>query len=151
MKWFAKPHVPLQETFEHVPLNIKLKYPMWTFARVANTDEYWLILEKTRMKFISERAYHSWGKPYIVVSEESISGYLIWKSIGFAPGTLLISEADNTKWYITGSDPLAAERRHIVTPDFYNKLGFDLDDAYVVSLPEVDHHKKGEDIIGVSF
>lgn len=151
MSWFTKPHVPPQERFEHVPPKEQLRYPMWTFAKVAGMNDYWLILDKTRMKFISERAFLSWGHPAIIVSEESIAGYMVWKPIGFAPGTLIISEADNTKWYITGADPLAAIRRQVTTPDFYIKLGFDLDDAYVVSLTEVDHHKKGEDISGISL
>ena len=147
MSWFSKPPVLSVQVFEHIPPKKKMRYPMWTFARVKGTDLYYLILDKTKMQFISERAFLSWGKPYVLVSEESIAGYPKFKRIGFAVGTLLISQADKTEWYITGNDLLAPERRKIADPDFYTSLGFDLDDAYVVSLPEVDFHKKGEDII----
>lgn len=150
MTWFKKPPLPTK-VFEHVPEKKKMLYPMWTFARVVDSDSYYLILAKTKMAFISERAFLSWGKPYIVVSEESISGYPKFKKVGFAVGTLLISQTDKSEWYVTGSDPLAPERRRIGNPDFYTKLGFDLDDAYVVSLPEVDFHKKGEDLIDISL
>lgn len=148
MGWFNKTPLP-EPVQEHVPLKQKLKYPMWTFARVAGTNEYYLLLEKNKMEFISERAFWSWGRPYVLVSEESISGYTKWKKIGFALGTIVESQADRTLWYITGSDLLAPERRLIANPDFFSVLGFDYDDAFMVSLPEVDFHKKGEDIIAV--
>jgi len=133
------------------PLKQKFKYPKWTFARLKDTDRYFLLLDSTKMEFISERAFWSWGKPYVLVTEESISGYKNWKKIGFAPGAILISHADKTEWFITGNDVLAAERRRISTPDFYLKLGFDLRTAFVVSLDEIDFHKKGEDIIGINL
>lgn len=151
MGWFNKPPITPEQTFEHVPLKKRLKYPKWTFARVWGSGEYYLLLDKTKMPFISERAFLSWGKEYINVSEESISGYMKFKSIGFSVGTILISQADKTEWYITGSDVLAPERRRISDPDFYTVLGFDIDDAYMVSLPEIDFHKKGEDIVGVNL
>lgn len=140
-----------ETTPEFKPLKQKFKYPKWTFARVENTDKYYLLLDSTRMEFISERAFWSWGKPYILVTEESISGYKAWRKIGFAPGAILISQADKTEWFITGNDVLAAERRLIANPDFYSKLGFDLRSAFMVSLSEIDFHKKGEDIIGINL
>jgi hypothetical protein len=151
MGWFKQPPALPEKVFEHVPPKVKLKYPMWTFARVKGTDEYFLLLDKTKMPFISERAFLSWGRPYVIVSHESIAGYMKYKPIGFAAGTILISQADKTEWYITGRDVLVPERRRISTPDFYTVLGFDLDDAYMVSLPEIDFHKKGEDIVGVNL
>lgn len=133
------------------PLKQKFKYPKWTFARIENTDKFFLLLDSTKMEFISERAFWSWGKRYVTVTTESISGYKAWKKLGFSPGSILISQADKTEWFITGNDVLAAERRLIANPDFYGKLGFDLRTAYVVSLSEIDFHKKGEDIIGISL
>lgn len=123
------------------------KYPMWTFVRVQNTDNYYLLLEKNKMQFISTRAFVSWRKPYVLVTEESISNYTKWKNIGFSLGTIVISQADNTTWYITGSDILAAERRLITSPDFFNVLGFNIQYAFKISLAELDFHKKGENLI----
>jgi hypothetical protein len=148
MSWLKR-YTPPKPTAEFVPWKQQLKYPMWTFARLAGSHKYFLLLEKTKMEFISERAFWSWGKSYVLVSEESISNYKPWKKIGFSVGTMLESQADGTQWYITGSDPLAAERRLIANPDLFDVLGFDRDELYVVSLPEVDFHKKGEDLIGV--
>lgn len=119
---------------------------MWTFARVENTDKYYLILGRSKLEFISERAFESWNRRCILISEEAVVDYPRYKQVGFAVGTIVVSEADSTAWYITGSDILTPERCLIATPDFYEKLGFSGDDAVRVSLPELDFHKKGKNI-----
>ncbi len=124
-------------------VNIPIKavtYPKWTFAREG--DNYWLVLEKTRMQFLSERAFWSWGKPFVLASDESLVNYKVWKKIGFAPGTLVRS-MDGQFWYITGSDPLAPERRLVATPDFFGVLGFNANNAILVSQDELLFHKEG--------
>jgi hypothetical protein len=121
-------------------------YPKWTFAKVE--DKYWLILEKTRMRFISERAFWSWGKPYVMASEKSLSKYDIWKNVGFSPGTL-VSTMNGQTWFITGSKPLEAERRLILTPDFYFVLGFDEKNCFKISEQELLFHQEGEQINNV--
>jgi hypothetical protein len=150
MGWFKKPP-ELQVSVKHVPPDRPLRYPKWTFAQVVDSNNYYLILDKTKMPFISERAFDSWGRNPVLVTARSISGYPTFKKIGFAPGTLLISQADKKEWFITGSDVLAPERRLIGDPGFYTVLGFDINDAYVVSLNEIDFHKKGEDIRDIAI
>jgi len=140
MSWFKKPPM------EFKPLKSRLIYPMWTFARVENTDKYYLILGRSKLEFISERAFESWNRRCILISEEAVVDYPRYKQVGFAVGTIVVSEADSTAWYITGSDILTPERCLIATPDFYEKLGFSGDDAVRVSLPELDFHKKGKNI-----
>jgi|GEM_PF-3080045 len=150
MSWFKKPMEPVN-IIKYLPPNKPLRYPKWTFAQVAGSNKYYLILEKTKMPFISERAFDSWGRNPVIVTEKTVSGYPIFKKVGFAPGTIIISQADKKEWFITGSDVLAPERRLIDDPDFYRTLGFDIEDAYVVSLNEIDFHKKGEDIRDVAI
>lgn len=150
MSWFKRPPEP-PVVSKHIPLSKPLRYPKWTFAQIADSNNYYLILEKTKMPFISERAFDSWGRNPILVTAKSISNYPTFKKVGFAPGTLLISQADKTEWFITGADVLAPERRLIADPGFYQVLGFDIDDAYVVSLNEIDFHKKGEDIRDIAI
>lgn len=133
------------------PSDNKCKYPKWTFVRIKDTNQYYLLLEKSKMEFISERAFRSWGRPYVLATKESISGYTNWRKIGFAVGSMIESMADGTLWFLSGKDLLAPERRQISTPDFFNVLGFDMNDVYVVSLPEIDFHVRGEDIIGISL
>jgi hypothetical protein len=150
MSWFKTPPTPVVP-MKHIPLDKPLRYPKWTFAQVAGSNKYYLILEKTKMPFISERAFDSWGHNPIQVTEKSVSAYPVFKKVGFAPGTLAISQADKTEWFITGVDVLAPERRLVADPGFYQVLGFDINDAYVVSLNEIDFHKKGEDIRDIAI
>ncbi len=128
------------------PPNNKVTYPKWTFVEVQG--KYWLILDTTKMPFISERAFRSWGKQSVKASEESISGYSQWKQIGFAPGTLIRSMTGQS-YFITGSNPLAPERRSVETPDFYAVLGFDPYNAIIVSTEEINFHKEGVAISGI--
>lgn len=123
-----------------------VKYPKWTFAKTD--DKYWLILDKTRMELLSERALWSWGKSYVNSSEIALSKYEIWKKVGFAPGTLLRS-MDGQFWFITGSQPLETERRLVATPDFFSVLGFNPNNAILVSNDELLFHKEGVAISGI--
>lgn len=131
------------------PQKIKVKYPKWTFIHVPETNEYSLIWDKTRLIFISERAFKSWNKVPLIASKESISGYQIWKRIGFAPGTLIESVVDKKRYFITGGKLFEEEKLLIATPDFYEKLGFNPALAIIASMEEVNFHKEGEIIVDI--
>jgi hypothetical protein len=128
------------------PPKNKVAYPKWTFVRCG--DEYWIILDKTKVQFISERAFMSWGKVPVETTQEAISGYKTWKKVGFAPGTL-IKGMDSKFYFITGKDPLATERRFVATPDFFNVLGFNSNNAIIVSNDEIYFHPEGGEISGI--
>lgn len=125
------------------PQEDKVKYPKWTFLYIPEIDEYSLIWDKTRLIFISERAFKSWNRIPVIASKESVSGYQVWKRIGFAPGTLIESIADGKKYFITGPKLFEEEKILIATPDFYDKLGFNPALAIVASMEEVNFHKEG--------
>jgi len=131
-------------TNEWKPQTNKVKYPRWTFVYVPETNEYSLIWDKTRLIFISERAFKSWNRIPIIASKESISGYKIWKRIGFAPGTLIESVVDKKRYFITGGKLFEEEKMLVGTPDFYEKLGFNPNLAIIASMEEVNFHKEGE-------
>lgn len=78
-----------------------------------------------------------------MASKESVSGYQVWKRIGFAPGTLIESIADGKRYFITGVKLFEEEKMLIATPDFYEKLGFNPALAIVASMEEVNFHKEG--------
>lgn len=134
-----------------MPAKSKVKYPKWTCVYVPETNEYSLIWDKTRLLFISERAFKSWNKVPILASKESISGYQIWKRIGFAPGTLIESVVDRKRYFITGGKLFEEEKMLVATPDFYEKLGFNPGLAIVASMEEVNFHKEGEMIVDVRY
>lgn len=121
----------------------RVKYPKWTFLYIPEMDEYSLIWDKTRLVFISERAFRSWNRIPVIASKESVSGYQVWKRIGFAPGTLIESITDRKRYFITGAKLFEEEKMLIATPDFYDKLGFNPALAIVASMEEVNFHKEG--------
>lgn len=133
------------------PQKIKVKYPKWTCVFVPETNEYSLIWDRTRLIFISERAFRSWNKIPIIASKESISGYNVWKRIGFAPGTLIESIIDKRRYFITGGKLFEEEKMLIGTPDFYEKLGFNPSLAVVASIEEVNFHKEGGVISDIRY
>lgn len=137
-------YVPIKSSF--VPPTTAVKYPKWTFAKVD--ESYWLVLDKTKKQFVSERAFLSWGKIPVLASLQSLSEYKSWGKIGFAPGTMIRSMSGQT-YFITGSQPLEQERRLIETPDFYEKLGFNPYSAIIVSNEELEFHVEGESISAV--
>lgn len=125
------------------PSKTKVKYPKWTFIYIPDANEYSLIWEKTRLVFISERAFRSWNRVPVIASKESVSGYQIWKRIGFAPGTLIESVVDRKQYIITGGKLFEEEKMLIGTPDFYERLGFNPSLAIIASMEEVNFHKEG--------
>lgn len=125
------------------PQKTKVRYPKWTFVFIPEINEYSLIWDKTRLIFISERAFKSWNRIPVIASKESVSGYQIWKRIGFAPGTLIESVIDRKRYFITGGKLFEEEKMLVATPDFYEKLGFNPSLAIVASMDEVNFHKEG--------
>ncbi len=110
-----------------------------------------MIWDKTRLIFISERAFKSWNRIPVIASKESVSGYSVWKRIGFAPGTLIESVVDKKKYFITGSKLFEEEKMLIGTPDFYDILGFNPNLAVIVSMEEVNFHKEGGVISDIRY
>lgn len=149
--FFSKKNIRHDTKKLFIPPQKQKKYPQWTFVKIESENKYYLLLDKTKMEFISERAFWSWGKNCVVATEESIGGYRKWNKIGFAPGTLIRSMHDQTYWFINGKNVLAAERSQIATPDLFSILGFDLNQVYMVSLDEVDFHRRAENINGIEF
>ncbi len=145
MSWFLKEKKQVKLLVEG-----RSVFPMWTFVRVVDSNRYYLLLEKTKKMFISERAFKSWGRDYLLVTDGAIAGLSNNGSLGFSPGTIVHNQADGKQWFITGFNILDQERRLIATPDFYELLGFDPASRIVASSSEVDFHRRSEDIVSVN-
>lgn len=133
--WSKKIEVPLKPVV----------YPPWTIVSVE--DEYFLLLEKSKLKFISARAAFSWQKNILKSSSQALENYTTWKQVGFSLGSRL-STINNERYVICGSNPIETEYRRIATPDIF-KLGFQEKDFIMISDSELKFHKKGEDIDGI--
>src|SRR5687767_1360778 len=126
------------------PPNKKLIYPKWSYVYNSDTEEYYLVLSKTKSKFISQRAFWSWSVQPIMGTTETLSGYPLYGQTGFRPGSMIRSITTGAVFYIDGDS-----KRLITTPDFYSELGFQYNRIIDVSAEEIEFHKEGEQIKSV--
>ncbi len=126
------------------PTREKLTYPKWTYVYNIDSKKYYLILNKTKKEFISNKAFSSWSVSAIQGTNESISHYPTYGKIAFRPGTVIRSMA-NTFFYVETEDTI----REITDPDFFLVMGFTTRSALIVSQKEIDFYQKGEDIDGI--
>lgn len=91
----------------------------------------------------TQRIFESWRFPLVVdTSDAAISKYpTAVTKLGFRDGSLLNNIADG-KLYLASEGKL----RHIVSPDFFGKIGLVPSDAVAVSDAEINIMKFGEAI-----
>lgn len=108
----------------------------------VKTDKatYW-IKDSKRFKLISDRAAESWSFPTVLAEESALSGFKLAGKLGFRDGTLIQNIADG-KMYLVSQN----KRRHINSPDVFNKYGLDRSKLIEVSDAEVNMHELGEDL-----
>lgn len=131
------------------PADRKLKYPKWSIVYSQDSQEHYLVLDKSKKRFISARAAQSWGRPILVGTEKTLSAYTRYGDVGFSPGSVLTS-MDGVVYYITGKSPVDTEKLKVATPDFFDVLGFNKE-RFVVSDEELRYHKDGGAIENVSI
>jgi len=120
-----------------------IKYPKWTVVQNCDTKEYFLILETTKKKFISERAAMSWKYDIVTGSTESLAGFPLNGKIGFRSGTIVKVEGFQAKYWISDN-----VYHLIATPDFYTCQNVTDDRFVLISKQELEFHTKGDDIDG---
>lgn len=132
MKWF-QPKTP-----EYKPLPTKpLDYPSDV---IVETENGWYFIKgKNKFKINSERIFQSWRVKPLVGTAMSVSKFKNAGVLGFRNGTIVRNIADS-KYYLISEN----KRRHITTPDVFDRFGFDELDAILVSQSEIDIHEEGE-------
>lgn len=108
----------------------------------VKTDKaiYW-IKDGKRFKLISNRAAKSWAFTTVNATEASMVNLKVAGSLGFRDGTLIKNIADG-KMYLVSQN----KKRHIVSPDIFNKFGLDRGKMIEVSATEIAAHELGEDL-----
>jgi hypothetical protein len=108
----------------------------------VKTDKaiYW-IKDGKRFKLISDRAAKSWAFTTVNATEASMPNIKIAGSLGFRDGTLIKNIADG-KMYLVSQN----KKRHIVSPDVFDKFGLDRSKMIEVSAAEIAAHELGEDL-----
>lgn len=108
----------------------------------VKTDQgtYW-VKDGKRYKLISERAANSWSFPTVLATEQAISTMKVIGKLGFRDGTLIKNIADGKMYLISQN-----KKRHIVSPDSFDRYGLDRSSIVEVSEAEADMHLTGENL-----
>jgi hypothetical protein len=109
---------------------------------VQTESSYYYIRGGKKFKAYSVRAFRSWGITPIKGSESSLSSIPLAKSpLGFRDGTLIHNVADGRMYLISGN-----ARRHIVSPDVFDRFGWKRRGAIKVSDAETQLHPEGDNL-----
>jgi len=106
----------------------------------TDSGVYW-IKDGKRFKLISDRAAKSWCFPTVLATDQAIAGMKLVGKLGFRDGTLIKNIADGRIYLISQN-----KRRHIVSPDSFNKYGLDRSSIVEVSESETNMHDLGENL-----
>lgn len=108
----------------------------------VKTDQgtYW-VKDGKRYKLISERAANSWSFPTVLATEQAVSTMKVIGKLGFRDGTLIKNIADGKMYLISQN-----KKRHIVSPDSFDRYGLDRSSIVEVSEAEADMHLTGENL-----
>jgi hypothetical protein len=124
------------------PLAIPTKpteYPVGSFVRTSKGDFY-IITSSKRYRIISKRILDSWSPPRLIeTSETALKNYRITSKLKFRNGSLLHNLSDGKIYLIE-----EGKRRHIISPDAFERIGGRYKDAVTVSLTEINLHEEGE-------
>lgn len=114
-------------------------FPSGIAVKTAKST-YW-VKDGKLFRLISDRAEKSWMFTTVYAEESALSGMKVVGKLGFRDGTLIKNIADGKIYLISQN-----KRRHIVTPDSFDKFGLDRNLLLEVSEAETNMHELGENL-----
>lgn len=117
--------------------NARTDYPYGTF--VVTELGYFLVREKGRYRIPTDRVMSSWNSYVSVSTEAAVKHLSVLGNIGFRDGSLIRDESDKKDYLISKN-----KKRHIVSPDVYEKFGLSENRIVRVSSYEANLHEDGE-------
>jgi len=106
----------------------------------TDTGTYW-IKDNKKYKLISERAAESWRFIEVLATDTALSNIKSAGKLGFRDGTLIKNISDG-KIYLVSQN----KRRHILSPDVFDKYGLNRSLLIEVSEAETNMHELGENL-----
>lgn len=117
--------------------NTRTEYPYGLF--VCTEAGFFLIREKGRYRIPTIRVMASWSAPSVQSSENAVKHLPILGKIGFRDGSI-IQDFSNQKTYLVSRN----KKRHITSPDVFDKFRLNKELITVVSHEEANLHEDGE-------
>lgn len=107
---------------------------------VVETESGWYFIKgKNKLRIHSQRCLDSWSVDVLQGTDESVSKFKSAGVLGFRNGTL-VKDISTGKYYLISEN----KKRHIVSPDVFDYMGFDISKAMVVAADELFIHEEGE-------
>lgn len=106
----------------------------------TDTGTYW-IKDNKKYKLISERAAESWRFIEVLATDAALSNIKSAGKLGFRDGTLIKNISDG-KIYLVSQN----KRRHIISPDVFDRYGLNRSLLIEVSEAETNMHELGENL-----
>ena len=106
----------------------------------TDTGTYW-IKDNKKYRLISERAAESWRFIEVLATDTALSNIKSAGKLGFRDGTLIKNISDG-KIYLVSQN----KRRHILSPDVFDKYGLNRSLLIEVSEAETNMHELGENL-----
>lgn len=101
---------------------------------------YW-IKDGKRYRLISDRAAKSWMFPTVLATENALASFKLAGKLGFRDGTLIKNISDGRIYLVSQN-----KKRHITSPDVFEKYGLDRSLILEVSEEEANMHEQGENL-----
>jgi len=119
----------------------KIYSPLVPSGLIAHTEKgYFYIKGLKKFKFVSERAMLSWNLPVISTTDDKLSEFKLFGTLGFRDGTLIKDISDGKIYLVSDS-----KRRHVTDPDVLEWLNTIIIKA---SQKEVLIHEEGDPLNG---
>jgi len=115
----------------------RTEYPYGVF--LCTESGFFLVRDKCRFKIKSQRAMASWSAPVLQSSENAVRHLPVLGTVGFRDGSLVRNFADGKVYLISKN-----LKRHIQSPDVFDKFGLNKNLIIDASLEEVNIHEDGE-------
>jgi len=115
-----------------------VEYPIGSFLKTEK-GYFYIVADNKRYRITTKRCLNSWSPQRVVVTTEAaLAGYRIAAKLKFRNGSLIHGFFDGRLYLIEGG-----KRRHIVSPDAFDRIGGRLQDVVAVSLDEINLHPEG--------
>jgi hypothetical protein len=127
------------KTIQTVLITLPTNFPSGIAVK-TDTGTYW-IKDNKKYKLISERAAESWRFVEVLATDSALSTTKSAGKLGFRDGTLIKNIADGKMYLISQN-----KRRHILSPDAFDKYGLNRSMLIEVSEAETNMHELGENL-----
>ena len=116
-----------------------VEYPSGLFVQTEK-GYFYISGPGKRFRITTKRCLASWSPQRVIrTSEAAVANYKVVSKLKFRNGSLLHGFANGRLYLIENG-----KRRHITSPDAFERIGGSVAEAVAVSLDELNLHPEGE-------